>query len=129
MIDSVGVAYYPQPAPLKDLHGAMSGINGRLAELDVDVPAGVRVETGDAATALAAAAAEEDSAILVVGSRGQGPVRSALLGSVSARLAATASSPVMIVPPTARPLSEALCHGDDQRERASAAHARAHDRP
>jgi nucleotide-binding universal stress UspA family protein len=126
MIDSVGVAYYPQPAPLKDLRAAVSLADRRLAELNVEVPAGVQVETGDAAAALAAAAAEEDSAILVVGTRGQGPVRSALLGSVSARLAATAPVPVMIVPPTARALGDALFDRDEQRGRiAPAAPARA----
>jgi hypothetical protein len=39
--------------------------------------------------------------MIAVGSRGHGPVRRALLGSVSAALAATAPCPVLIVPPTA----------------------------
>jgi nucleotide-binding universal stress UspA family protein len=39
--------------------------------------------------------------MIAVGSRGRGPVRRALLGSVSARLAATAPCPVLVVPETA----------------------------
>jgi hypothetical protein len=39
--------------------------------------------------------------MIVVGSHGHGPLRAALLGSVSLRLAATAPVPVMIVPPSA----------------------------
>lgn len=108
LIEGVAAAYYPQPASLEDARAAVSYVERSLAGLGVDVPIGFRIETGDPAVALAAAAAREDSAIVVVGSRGQGPLRSALLGSVSARLAATAPVPVMVVPPTARALGDAL---------------------
>jgi nucleotide-binding universal stress UspA family protein len=55
-----------------------------------------RVLEGDAATELAAASAELD--LLVLGSRGYGSVRSALLGSVSRALVRSAACPVVVVP-------------------------------
>ena len=51
---------------------------------------------GDAATELAAASAELD--LLVLGSRGYGSVRSALLGSVSRALVRSAACPVVVLP-------------------------------
>lgn len=47
----------------------------------------VRVEADSAPQLLAAAADEEDAAFVVVGTRGAGSVRSAILGSASAALA------------------------------------------
>ena len=63
---------------------------------------------GDAANELARVAFEHDAALLVVGSRGRGPVRSAVVGSVSARLTRLAPCPVVIVPPDAQ---NAVWHG------------------
>ena len=51
---------------------------------------------GDAATELAAASADLD--LLVLGSRGYGSLRSALLGSVSRALVRSAACPVVVVP-------------------------------
>lgn len=47
-------------------------------------------------------AAREDVRMIVVGSRGRGALRRALLGSVSAALAIAAPVPVLVVPPEAR---------------------------
>lgn len=66
-----------------------------LASLD-DPDAGGRVLEGDPAAELAAASADVD--LLVVGSRGYGPVRSVLLGSVSRELVRTAACPVVVLP-------------------------------
>jgi nucleotide-binding universal stress UspA family protein len=63
-------------------------------------PIPVRVEVGDPVHELREQAAWVGVRMLAVGSRGHGPVRRALLGSVSAALAATAPCPVLIVPPT-----------------------------
>jgi nucleotide-binding universal stress UspA family protein len=52
--------------------------------------------------ALAALAREVDAALVVVGSRGRGALRSALLGSFSTRVVAEAPCPVVVVPPGAR---------------------------
>jgi nucleotide-binding universal stress UspA family protein len=67
-----------------------------LAELPdgSDISGGVL--EGDAATELAAASAELD--LLVLGSRGYGSVRSALLGSVSRALVRSAACPVVVLP-------------------------------
>ena len=55
-----------------------------------------RLLEGDAAGELTAVSAELD--LLVLGSRGYGPVRSVLLGSVSRELARSAACPIVVVP-------------------------------
>jgi nucleotide-binding universal stress UspA family protein len=67
-----------------------------LAALAGGSEADGRVLEGDAANELAAASAELD--LLVLGSRGYGSVRSALLGSVSRVLVRSAACPVVVVP-------------------------------
>jgi nucleotide-binding universal stress UspA family protein len=67
-----------------------------LASLDDDRDVSARVLQGDAAGELAAASADLD--LLVVGSRGYGPVRSVLLGSVSRELVRSAACPVVVLP-------------------------------
>jgi nucleotide-binding universal stress UspA family protein len=64
------------------------------------VQAESRLLNGDPATRLAEEAAR-DVDLLVVGSRGYGPVRHVLLGSVSAALMHSSPCPVMVVPRTA----------------------------
>jgi nucleotide-binding universal stress UspA family protein len=64
-------------------------------------PIPVRVEVGDPVHELREQGAWVGVRMLAVGSRGHGPIRRALLGSVSAALAATAPCPVLVVPPTA----------------------------
>lgn len=65
-----------------------------------EIPAGVSAERelleGHAAEALAKAA--EDLDLLVLGSRGYGPVKGTLLGSVSTRLINSAPCPVLVLP-------------------------------
>ncbi len=70
---------------------------------DHGAPAGTEliVELGDPAERIAAVANEEAATLIVVASRGLGGKRSALLGSVSASLTATAPCPVTVVPPRA----------------------------
>ena len=58
-----------------------------------------RIEAGDPAVELAHVAEEEQAELLVVGSRGLGPVRSALLGSVSDSLEGLTRCPLVVVPP------------------------------
>ena len=63
-----------------------------------DASAEVRLLEGAPAQAILSAARDEDPELLVVGSRGRGALRSALLGSVSHEVAARTRSPVVVVP-------------------------------
>jgi nucleotide-binding universal stress UspA family protein len=69
-----------------------------VAERSPEVEVVQRVLIGDPRTALLDAAAD-GARVLVVGSRGRGPVASALLGSVSAFAARYAPCPVVVVRP------------------------------
>jgi nucleotide-binding universal stress UspA family protein len=60
-----------------------------------------RVGRGEPATVLAAEASREPADLVAVGSRGLGGLRSAVVGSVSGRLAAGAPVPVLVCPPGA----------------------------
>jgi nucleotide-binding universal stress UspA family protein len=57
---------------------------------------------GDPARELIDAGREIGADLVVVGSRGRGPLSSAVLGSVSSAVAADAGSPVVVVPPRGR---------------------------
>ena len=59
----------------------------------------VRLAGGEPAESLARVARDHDAELLVVGSRGLGELRTALLGSVSTELLRTAPCPVVVVPP------------------------------
>ncbi len=76
-----------------------------LAVSPLKMPAREHLErlsiSGEPAEELARAAADRKAALLVVGSRGRGSVRAALLGSVSAEVTRRAGCPVVIVPPLA----------------------------
>jgi nucleotide-binding universal stress UspA family protein len=58
-----------------------------------------RVELGAPAQRLVAVAEDEDAELIVVGSRGRGALRAALLGSVSTEVIGAAPCPVLVVPP------------------------------
>ena len=60
-----------------------------------------RVLTGVPAEELPTLAAEENAALIVVGSRGRGDVKAALFGSVSSAVTRASDRPVVIVPPNA----------------------------
>jgi nucleotide-binding universal stress UspA family protein len=70
----------------------------RLLDAAGVVDAERRVVYGYPAERLAAIAEEEQADFVVVGSRGRGPFRSVLLGSVSVELCTTAGRPVVVVP-------------------------------
>lgn len=65
-----------------------------------------RVLLGFAADRLADLADDEAAELIVVGSRGRGAVKAALLGSVSTALIGVARCPVLVVPPHAEPPSD-----------------------
>lgn len=65
------------------------------------------VEIGDPATELARSVARESAAMIMVASRGFGPLKSVLLGSVSRSLMERATVPVMVLPPEVEPSFDA----------------------
>jgi nucleotide-binding universal stress UspA family protein len=67
-----------------------------LERVPARMPLQRRLVTGDPAASIAAATGDHD--LLIVGARGYGPLRRALLGSVSARLARTAGCPLLVLP-------------------------------
>jgi nucleotide-binding universal stress UspA family protein len=71
-------------------------LESALAELPGEVPATADARVGDPAVELASASRDLD--LLVCGSRGRGPLRAVLLGSVTEQLLRGAGCPVVIVP-------------------------------
>ena len=67
-----------------------------VARLDPDIDASEKLLEGDARELLARESGELD--LLVVGSRGYGPLRAVLLGSVSSALVRSAQSPLVVLP-------------------------------
>jgi nucleotide-binding universal stress UspA family protein len=65
----------------------------------VEGTAELRVSIGDVTRSLIGEACREDAMLIVVGSRGQGAVLSAILGSVPTLLVREAPCPVVVVPP------------------------------
>jgi nucleotide-binding universal stress UspA family protein len=61
-----------------------------------DLPVESRLLSGDPPEAIASAAKDLD--LLIVGSRGYGPVRRVLLGGFSARVIRSAPCPVLVLP-------------------------------
>jgi nucleotide-binding universal stress UspA family protein len=76
-----------------ELQSAMEAL---VKDLESDLAVESRLLRGDAPEALAAQSEELD--LLVLGSRGYGPVKSVLLGSVSSQVIKDAGCPVLIVP-------------------------------
>jgi nucleotide-binding universal stress UspA family protein len=85
------------PGPSPGLGGGTAAVRA-VTEEHLDLRGvGVVVETGVTSDVLAAASRR--AALLVVGSRGEGAMRSALLGSVSSKLTHDPPSAVVVVPP------------------------------
>jgi len=104
LVIAFGYELSPVGGELHDYHAALKELAGkRLTEAvalagdaDGDVEA-VIVEQSPAA-ALVALADERDARVIVVGTRGESPIRGALLGSTPHKLLQLSDRPVLVVP-------------------------------
>ncbi len=92
---NVGMSY---PAIVKArLDAGERGVAQALATLPQDISASSEVRDGEAAEKLLEVSHGVD--LLVLGSRGRGPVRRLILGSVCDALVRSAACPVLVIPP------------------------------
>ncbi len=84
-------------AAVSEAEDLLARVAGELEVTDAER----RVVDGEVGPALCALASEVDAAALVVGSRGRGGLRRAVLGSVSDHLVRHAPCPVVVTPPLA----------------------------
>lgn len=98
---SVGrAAGYPVQIDEEEVEQKIQGQTKDLKDAGVDASYEQRGTTaGGAAHAIADAAKEAGAELIVVGTRGQGPISGLLLGSVTQRLLHVAPCPVLAVPP------------------------------
>ncbi len=104
VIVAFGYELNPVAGEMHDYHSALKDLaTKRLAEATelasgdgADVEA-VIVERSPA-EALATLAAERDARVIVVGTRGESPIKGALLGSTAHKLLHLADRPVLVVP-------------------------------
>lgn len=111
------------PVPPADSmeQAAKEVLDGTIGDVAPDADVERRVLSGEAAATLLAESADAD--LLVVGSRGRGAFRGALLGSVSSRCVSHAEVPVLVVPgePRGRVGPARIVAGVDGSEDAAAA--------
>ena len=84
------------PYPEAERRTIQAGLERALTELPEGVPSTADARVGDPAVELIAASQELD--LIVCGSRGRGPLRAVLLGSITERLLRGAACPVVVVP-------------------------------
>jgi nucleotide-binding universal stress UspA family protein len=91
---------YPVLDPVREQREREQAIEDLLDRAMEHLPEGLQTDRrsamGDPAPLIAEAGSDHD--LLIVGSRAYGPVRRALLGSVSAKLMGLAPSPVLVLP-------------------------------
>lgn len=101
----------PEHLQLPDPDGMLTERNGQALQAHADrllasvaedyglKPLACQVAVGSPAEEILRAAADQEPELVVVGSRGRGELRSAVLGSVSMSVAQHAACPVVVVPP------------------------------
>jgi nucleotide-binding universal stress UspA family protein len=104
VVIAFGYEVNPVAGEIADYHAALKELaDARLREgLEVASADGAEVEARiierAPAEGLAALATEIDARVIVVGTRGEGPLRGALLGSTPHKLLGLADRPVLVVP-------------------------------
>jgi nucleotide-binding universal stress UspA family protein len=86
-------AFYATRDAMREI---LDGTQAHAAELGVT--AEVHLVAGDPAVAICKVAEEQHADMIIMGSRGHGPLAAALLGSVTAHVVQHAHCPVMVVP-------------------------------
>mgnify|MGYP001766251754 CR=1 FL=1 len=76
---------------------ASEALERTVAGLGTDAPVEQVTRTGDAGPAICRLAEEVGADVVIVGSRGRGAIKRALLGSVSTHVTANAPCPVVVV--------------------------------
>ena len=76
---------------------ATAAMERTVAAIGTDVPVEQVIQTGEAGPALCRVAEEQGVDVIVVGSRGRGAIKRALLGSVSTHVTNNAPCPVVVV--------------------------------
>lgn len=97
VVDAAGAVELPAEVQLQDAHALVTEAVAGLAEQHPDVPISTAVVVAHPVTALVGAS--QEASLLVVGSRGHGPLRRMLLGSVSRELTQRAACSVLVVHP------------------------------
>ncbi|HEY1595762.1 MAG TPA: universal stress protein [Thermoleophilaceae bacterium] len=84
----------------KELHERGEALNAEAAAAAAQqgVESETLIERGEKADALARVAADRNAAMIVVGSRGERPLKGVVLGSVSQKLLHLSETPVLVVP-------------------------------
>lgn len=110
MESAAGLALPATPGVHPADYAALAAVRGRAATRLLEGAAArlaeaanleLRLQHGEPVSDLETLADAEDAELIVVGSRGRRGLRAAVLGSVSAGLAGSASRPVLLVPETA----------------------------
>jgi len=96
LIIAFGYGVSPVGGELADYQAALREAGELVAGEGIEVEA-VRVER-DPAPALADLAAEREARMIVVGTHGESPLRSALIGSTPHKLLQLSERPVLVVP-------------------------------
>ena len=112
----------PMATPVLDedvAHSVLAAEVSRIESRHHVMPAGVHLRAGSPAREILAVAREIGAGLIVVGSRGLGPVRRTMLGSVSENVVHHAGVPVLVMrgPATAWPPRRVVV-GDDARPEA-----------
>jgi nucleotide-binding universal stress UspA family protein len=102
-LESRLVLIHVSDEPIRDADGVLASIRDRLGLGSGD---DLRSTEGTPAQSLIDEVKHVGADLLVVGSRGRGPISSAVFGSVSRTLVTGASCPVVVVPPDVKPTEE-----------------------
>jgi nucleotide-binding universal stress UspA family protein len=91
-----------QAGPIDEDAAVLSQVEHEVTRVAQPIEASLHIKHGDPAEQLGELARSQDADLIVIGSRSQTALRTALSGSVRARLAASANTPVVVVPHDAR---------------------------